>query len=451
MNELEGHICSSAWTSTETLNNHRELCLQYRGRFSGSADAAGAAEFIEQTLKNYGLETAHRQYYEMVTWARQTAHLEILEPHRTPFPCIALPYSPGCNDTFELVDAGMGHPENLQKIPGGIVGKAVMVSDTNPAHGPHLHRLHKYLAVKKAGAAAFIFVQNQPGMLCPTGSLAFNHSESLDQTIPSLGIPHEVAAEIREWNRRDKVRIRVTMENSLARGRDCNVVADLSSPTSTDQTILVCGHYDGHDIAQGAVDNASGTVVVMETARLLTALRSHLKCNIRFALFGSEELGLVGSHHMADTMDETPENIRFVFNLDCVGAPGRLVMMLQNCPEHYPFFQKNIAELPSDIELSNHLVPFSDHFPFLVRGIPAAFMVTPGEGGRGWGHTMADTFEKVRQETLMRISMHTARLVLRTAQTSHWSSRVKDPDTIVSLLEKHHMRQLMEHEGHWHF
>ncbi len=451
MKDLDQHICASAWTSDETLKNHRELCLHYRGRFSASADAAGAAAFLEKTFHRYGLKNARREYFEMTTWARGNARLELLEPQRAQYPCIALPYAPSCSTELAVVDAGAGHPGDLDAIPGGVAGKAVLVDDINPSTGPHLHRLHKYLHAKNAGAGAFLFVQNAPGMLSPTGSLAFSHNGPLDQSIPSVGIPHEIAAEMREWAKRGPLRIRLSMENTLARGRDCNVVADLAGPDSSDEMLIICGHYDGHDIAQGAVDNASGTVAVLEAARLLAPLAQHLRCRIRFALFGSEEMGLVGSYNHARFMKTQLASIRFIFNLDCVGAPGRLVMMLQNCPELEDFFRTETRALPSDIEINTHFVPFSDHFPFLIRGVPAGFLVTPGGNGRGWGHTIADTFEKVHQETLMRVSMHTARLALRAAQTNSWPGIHKTPKAVVPMLEERHMKPLMEYEGHWSF
>ncbi len=124
MVSLERKICSAAWTSGEAIRNLRELCLRFRGRFSASPDAAGAAEYIESTLKRYGLESAHRHYFPMTEWTRGTAQLAITEPRNVPLTCIALPYAPACDAVLPLVDAGMGHPEDLKKIPGGIAGKA---------------------------------------------------------------------------------------------------------------------------------------------------------------------------------------------------------------------------------------------------------------------------------------------------------------------------------------
>ena len=58
---------------------------------------------------------------------------------------------------------------------------------------------------------------------------------------------------------------------------------------------MACAHYDGHDIAQGAIDNASGTAAVMEAARALMAVRDQLKLGVRIALWSGEEVGMVGS------------------------------------------------------------------------------------------------------------------------------------------------------------
>ena len=448
---LERRICAEAWTSGEAGATHRELCLTYRGRFSASPDAVAAAEFIETKLKQYGLETAHREWFPMTQWTRGRSCLTLPELRNLELPCIALPYAPACDTVFELVDAGAGHPEDLARIEGGIRGKAVLIDDRNPPSGPHYHRLHKYLFALEAGAGAFLFAHTAPGMLPPTGSLAFNHSKPLNQTIPSVGLASEVAAELREWARRSPVSIRLTLDNTLARGRDCNVVADLKGKKASDRLVIICGHYDGHDIAQGAGDNASGTAAVIEAARLLAPLKDSLKCTIRFVLFGSEEMGLVGSHCMADRLASTPEPIRFIFNLDCVGSNGRLTFMLQNCSELESFFLAQAADMHSDIRINTHVVPFSDHFPFVMLGYPAAFVATAGDGTRGWGHTSADTFEKVSAETLMKVGMHTARMALRTAQTRKWPVRPKKPGRIEQLLKKHHMKELLEFEGHWPF
>ncbi len=448
--EMDRQICGNVWTNDAIFTNHRELCLQHRGRFSCSDHAAAAAVFIESKLREYGLENVCRDWFPMTAWKRGSAELELVAPVSGRFPCLALPYAPSCDQAFDLLDLGMGMPSDVEKAGESIRGKAVLVDDSNPPDGPQLHRLQKYLHVLESGAGAFLFVQKTPGMLAPTGSLAFNHQERLDQAIPSIGIAHEVAWELREWAKRGPVRIRLRLDNTLARSTDCNVMGDLAGAGSGDDMILIGGHYDGHDIAQGAADNASGVVVVMEVARLLAPFVSQLRRRIRFVLFGSEEMGLVGSHFYAEKYNDQLHRIRFVFNLDCVGSAGNLSLMLQNAPAWKDVFRQYTDDLPADLVVFDHLVPFSDHFPFLMHGVPSAFCFTQGDGTRGWGHTIADTFEKVSRQTLMRVAMITARLVLRTAMDERVEESGGSAD-IPGLLAPYHMEKLLRYEGHWHF
>ncbi|MCD4655718.1 hypothetical protein K8T06_17485 [bacterium] len=51
----------------------------------------------------------------------------------------------------------------------------------------------------------------------------------------------------------------------------------------------------------------------------------------------------------------------------------------------------------------------------------------------------------------MRVGMHTARLALRTAQTSDWQAEPKQEKDITGMLEPFQLKNLMEYEGHWLF
>ena len=61
---------------------------------------------------------------------------------------------------------------------------------------------------------------------------------------------------------------------------------------------MVSGHYDTVIGAPGANDDGSGTVLTLEIARVLAELPT--EATLRFALWGSEEQGLIGSrYHVA--------------------------------------------------------------------------------------------------------------------------------------------------------
>lgn len=103
-----------------------------------------------------------------------------------------------------------------------------------------------------------------------------------------------------------------------------NVVAVLRGTTQPDQKIVVGAHYDSTNRraprgpAPGADDNASGTAVVLELARVMSQYR--FQKTIVFIAFGGEEIGLVGSSRYASRAQAAHEQIEAVFNNDIVGS-----------------------------------------------------------------------------------------------------------------------------------
>lgn len=93
--------------------------------------------------------------------------------------------------------------------------------------------------------------------------------------------------------------------------------------------IVLGAHYDhigfgklveGDSIANGANDNATGTTVVVELAKQLAA-RSNNKRSVLFALFSAEELGLLGSDHLAKRLKEENFNLYAMVNFEMLGVP----------------------------------------------------------------------------------------------------------------------------------
>jgi len=118
-----------------------------------------------------------------------------------------------------------------------------------------------------------------------------------------------------------------------------NVIAKLtgSDPALKNEYIVLGAHYDhlgvqNGRIYNGADDNASGSAVVMEVARLMVKHNFRPKRTVYFCLWTGEELGLIGSQYWADnpTAGATIEKVVINFNMDMVGrgeqigAPGAL-------------------------------------------------------------------------------------------------------------------------------
>jgi peptidase M28-like protein/type IX secretion system substrate protein len=84
--------------------------------------------------------------------------------------------------------------------------------------------------------------------------------------------------------------------------------------------VIICGHYDSIT-GTGTNDNGSGTVILLETARLLQSIPTEY--SIKFINFSGEEDGLYGSQHYVSSVvnGTTPKmDIKLVFNIDEVGG-----------------------------------------------------------------------------------------------------------------------------------
>jgi hypothetical protein len=107
-----------------------------------------------------------------------------------------------------------------------------------------------------------------------------------------------------------------------------NVYAVLKGDNAGDagRIVLVTGHYDSRNsdpmdsegIAPGANDDASGTAVSLECARVLSTMK--FPATIIFLAVAGEEQGLIGSHHFAEMAKTAGWNIEAVLNNDIVGG-----------------------------------------------------------------------------------------------------------------------------------
>ena len=108
-----------------------------------------------------------------------------------------------------------------------------------------------------------------------------------------------------------------------------SVVAVLPGSAEPEKRVIVCAHYDSINLhatgnkaaeapAPGADDDASGTAVVLELARVLS--QYHFRKTIVFIAFAGEELGFVGSSHYASRAKAHHEQIEAVLNNDIVGS-----------------------------------------------------------------------------------------------------------------------------------
>jgi Zn-dependent M28 family amino/carboxypeptidase len=123
-------------------------------------------------------------------------------------------------------------------------------------------------------------------------------------------------ATLRQAARSGNATVRVEVNATTEQSTGANVVATLSGGP---QAIVIGGHIDSVAAGPGANDNASGTAVVLELARVMSTRPTPY--TLKFIGFDAEEIGLVGSAHYVSQLPEAEKrSIAAMINLDMVGV-----------------------------------------------------------------------------------------------------------------------------------
>jgi Zn-dependent M28 family amino/carboxypeptidase len=417
--------------------NHLETLVDVGNRMAGSEGERRAAEATRDALSDVGARDAHLDEFDIQGWTRGSAAVEAGD---TAQDCIALPRSPDAEATGELVDLGYGLPADFEAAD--LDGKVVMAASNVPDYYDRfLHRREKYYHAVEAGAAAFVFRNHVEGCLPPTGSVG-TADDPIGQ-IPAVGVSKEVGARLaRRWAGES---VTVSVEADVHDATSQNVHADLGP--DTDEAVLLTSHVDAHDIAEGAGDNGAGTAIVVEVARALAAREDELDTRVHCIAFGAEEVGLVGSSH--DAAERDHDAVKAVVNNDGVGRGRDL-----NCYTHGFEALEDAVDAVADrfdhpVATTPRLGPHSDHWPYVQWGVPGyqVFSETDAEG-RGWGHTAADTLDKLEVRTVREQAMLVTELVVEVA-SDETAPAHRDPAEIAARLEDEDLAEGMKIIGDW--
>jgi Zn-dependent M28 family amino/carboxypeptidase len=439
-------IIGDVYTSTELMDNLTTLCDEFGSRFGGTPGEKQAAEFIKAKLEAYGLQNVHLEEVPYEGWRRGTVSLEILEPIQRTLPCISLPHSPPASLEAELVDLDEGAPDDFDTRANEIAGKIVLTtSEVNPNEEKRwIHRNEKYGRSLLAGATGFIFVNHYPGYGPATGGIG----EDGAGFIPGISVALEDGRFLqRLLAKQGRVKLRITSTDVVEPMISWNVIGDLPGSLQPDQIVMLGSHYDGHDISQGAGDPASGTVAVLEAARVLAQYAPDLPCTVRFALWGVEEIGLIGSTQYAEKHVAELDNIRFYLNMDSAGVIEHKDIQLNKWENLAPTFEAWSQEMARDFRVGQSVNAHSDHYPFLMAGVPTGGINgvrRKQSGGRGYGHTKYDTLDKVEERGLREAAVFAARLALRIAHHPAWPAQRRSAEAVAEVLDNPDNREETE-------
>jgi len=308
-------------------------------------------------------------------------------------------------------------------------GKIALVLDGAPSQltDTRVTRLDKLIAAKRRGAAAVLIA----GAELPTPD-----KTAVEVALPSAALTREAADAILAPAGRTTsdatsamsrargpapfptgTRVHLRVEKVVDEVRAANVIGILpgTDPALAAETVVLGAHYDHLGLADGVVypgadDNASGTAVVVGLARAFAAAGGNARTLV-FALFGAEELGLIGSRHYVDRPAVPLDRTVAMVNFDMVGRlQGRTLSVGGGDSGNRLRALVSQAAQLEGMTLDLHGSPYgpSDHARFYAAGVPVLFFYT---GGHSDYHKPSDTADKIDAAGMARIAALGARVV----------------------------------------
>ncbi len=179
-----------------------------------------------------------------------------------------------------------------------------------------------------------------------------------------------------------------------------NLIADW--PGGDANNVLMAGaHLDSVSSGPGINDNGSGSAGVLETA--LAVSRAQLKPakHLRFAWWGAEELGLVGSKYYVNNLPATERSkVSGYLNFDMIGSPNPGYFVYDDDPTIEKTFKDYYAGLNVPTEIETEGDGRSDHASFKNVGIPVGGLFTGASNTKSsaqaqkWGGTAGQAFDR---------------------------------------------------------
>ncbi|MZG19038.1 M28 family peptidase, partial [Streptomyces sp. SID5914] len=179
-----------------------------------------------------------------------------------------------------------------------------------------------------------------------------------------------------------------------------NLIADWPGGDAN-QVVMAGSHLDSVTTGPGINDNGSGSSAVLETALAVARSDYRPTKHLRFAWWGAEELGLVGSRYYVNSLGSAERaKISGYLNFDMIGSPNPGYFVYDDDPTIEKTFKDYYAGLGIPTEIETEGDGRSDHAPFKNAGVPvgglfsgADYRKTSAQAAK-WGGTVGQPFDR---------------------------------------------------------
>jgi hypothetical protein len=436
--------------------------------------AVGLVETVIEPFMDYG-----------VTWDNEYVSLHLLEPDYQPMVGYPLTHTPGTRGKLScpVVIADGRTERDLGPLRGKLKGKVVLstppvvldlerMAQATPRRTPEelkqleedaiphprrprrpgdpvspelLTASQKIAWFKEQGVLAVLECRSgRPGLVRGfarpgTKQDGWSLEGSLD-SLPILAVtPEHYNRMYRILERGIPVKVEIEVRNRLGEKVEqaCNVLGEIPGTDLKDEVVMIGAHFDTWHASPNASDDTAGCAVVLEAARILTAVGARPRRTIRVALWGGEEQGIHGSReyvhrHFGNPADPEigikPGYHKFsaYFNQDYGAGAFRGIYLQGN-----EFARKVFAGWMEPLRdlgftaISIQSVGSTDHVSFDRAGLPGFQFIQDRIPGTA-GHTNLDFFDTLQAQDLMKNAVIMAVFAYRAAMSDERMPRKTD-------------------------
>jgi len=436
-------------TSDEIFHHISYLASdELEGRMTGTPELYKAADYLKKEFESYGLKPFYDGSYfqefpfikkielgknNNLTISREKETITVSQKEYTP-----LPYSDNLDVKGELVFAGYGisakdlNYDDYANIDAK--DKIVIVFRNQPdTKNPH-SKFDQYSSLRykttnarDKGAKGIIFINTNNKTDDPLIELRYDNAakisgisaiqikrnllnfiplNDLQDQIDSTLTPHSFLIE-------PKITVNISTDVIEEKGKSVNVGAYIE-PTNDkypNEYLVIGAHFDhlgwGEQnslyvgkpmIHNGADDNASGTVGLLELAEKFSKDKSNLDRKIVFISFSGEELGLLGSAYTVNHFPLPIENAVTMINMDMIGRlndKNDLIIYGTGTSSIWKSLLDDKNEYDFDLTFNDEGFGPSDQSSFYGKKIPVLFFFT---GTHSDYHKPSDDTEKINSK-----------------------------------------------------
>jgi hypothetical protein len=472
-------------------------------RLTGSPDFIKAEQWSQDQFRRMGASNVHTESWGDfgMGWQQIGTSLEMTTPGPATFLAQSTPWSPataGEVSAAVIAVPALKEEKDFDKWKGKLAGKIVLYGTPPKINPEQAFMVEHYDAAKLEHLGSYpldgdqsdtfvlptdaakweksfkeVAFQEKVGhffadehaiaILRPGGSGGVLHDDTNlslgwfvyrpehKQAIPSAVIASEAFSRMHRLLSHDvSVSVRLSIQTQFTGDHveGENVLAEIpgSDPALKDQVVMLGGHLDSWIAGTGATDDGAGSIIALESMRILRALGLQPRRTIRAALWGGEEQGIFGSggyvssHFATRSYSTKPEeqvvpeflrqqtgpvtvkpehaNLDAYFNADNGGGKF-LGICAEGNPATAAIFEQWATAVHdlgfTTVSLRNS--GSTDHVPFHEVGLPGfQFIQDPRDYESRSAHTNQDTYERLSEQDLKQAAVIMAIFVYNAAQ-----------------------------------